>query len=192
METMDSAEHEGGRSEGHAGDRDVAIPVIGLSTLRRELQREAGPLAAIHALHAAGFEAGKALWDGLRKGPIRELGGMDEEGFWERLRGVLGRRGWGTLSHQAAHPGVGLLASPDWAEAVGGRGEEQPSCTFSSGMLSGLLSGVADGPVAVLEVTCRTRGDDRCTFAFGSAATVHDLYGQLVDGRSLESALASL
>jgi hypothetical protein len=59
-------------------------------------------------------------------------------------------------------------------------------------MLSALLSEVAGGPVAVLEVTCRTKGDERCTFAFGSAPTVHDLYGLLLDGQDLDSALAAL
>ena len=172
--------------------RDVAIPAVGLASLREALRREAGPLPAIHALHAAGFGAGQALWDSLRRGPGRELLGLDEAGFWTKLAAVLGRRGWGNLTHRDAHPGVGLLSSTDWAEAQGASGERQPSCTFSSGMLSALLSGVAGGPVAVLEVTCRTRGDDRCTFAFGSAATVHDLYGLLLDGQDLDSALGAL
>jgi hypothetical protein len=172
--------------------RDVAIPAVGLTALRQALQQEAGPLPAIHALHAAGFGTGQALWEGLRRGPGRELAGLDETAFWPRLAAALGRRGWGTLTHSAAHPGVGLLASRDWAEAQGAGGERQPSCSFSSGMLSALLSGAAGGPVAVLEVTCRTRGDDRCTFAFGSAATVHELYGLLLDGRELDAALAAL
>ena len=172
--------------------RDVAIPAVGLTTLRRTLQQEAGALPAIHALHAAGFEAGQALWESLRRGPGRELAGLDETSFWPRLAAALGRRGWGSLTHQPAHPGVGLLASPDWAESQGGTGERQPSCTYSTGMLSALLSGAAGGPVAVLEVTCRTRGDDRCTFAFGSSATVHELYGFMLDGHDLDAALASL
>ncbi|MSR36862.1 MAG: hypothetical protein EXR95_09545 [Gemmatimonadetes bacterium] len=172
--------------------RDVAIPAVGLTTLRLALQREAGPLPAIHALHAAGFDSGQALWEGLRRGPGRELAGLDESSFWPRLAAVLGRLGWGTLSHTPAHPGVGLLASTDWAESQGAAGERQPSCTFSSGMLSALLSGAGGGPVAVLEVTCRTRGDDCCTFAFGSAATVHELYGLLLDGQDLATALAAL
>jgi len=172
--------------------REVAIPVVGLNALRRALQKEAGPLPTIHALHAAGFGSGQAIWEGLRRSPGREIADLDEEGFFARLSGALGRRGWGTLGHQAAHPGVGLLASSDWAEAQPAASERQPACTFSSGMLSAILSGAAGGPVAVLEVTCRTRGDDRCTFAFGSAATVHDLYGMLLDGEDLDTALASL
>ena len=180
------------RDPSRDGVRDVAVPAIGLAALRRQLQREAGSLAAIHALHAAGFSAGEALWEGLRRGPARNLAEADQETFWERLTALLGRRGWGTIRHSAAHPGVGLLASGDWAEALGGGDEDQPSCSFSTGMLSGLLSGAAGGPIAVLEVTCRAKGDERCTFAFGSAATVHDLYGLMLEGRPLESALASL
>ena len=172
--------------------RDVAIPVAGLTALRRSLQQEAGPLPAVHALHAAGFSAGEAIWDALKRGPGRDATDLDQDGFFGRLSGALGRRGWGSLVHRTPHPGVGLLVTSDWAEALAGSGERQPSCTFSSGMLSAILSGAAGGPVAVLEVTCRTRGDDRCTFAFGSAATIHDLYGLLLEGQDLDSALASL
>lgn len=172
--------------------RDVAIPVAGLSTLRRALQKEAGPLPAIHALHAAGFDSGEAMWEGIRRTAGTDLASLDEIAFWSRFATVLARRGWGTLHHSAPHPGVGLLASADWAEAAGRTDEKQPSCTFSSGMLSALLSGAASDPVAVLEVSCRTRGDERCTFAFGSAETVHELYGLLVDGRDLDAALAVL
>lgn len=172
--------------------RDVAIPAVGLSALRRVLQEEAGPLPAIHALHAAGYGSGRALWEGLRRGLSKELEAMDETAFWSRLAAALGRRGWGTLTHSSAHPGLGLLTSHDWAESQADGGEQQPSCTFSSGMLSAVLSGAAGAPVAVLEVTCRTRGDDRCTFAFGAAGTVHDLYGLLLDGQDLDAALAAL
>lgn len=172
--------------------RDVAMPVVGLATLRRSLQQEVGPLPAIHALHKAGFGSGEAIWETLRRGPGQELDELDETGFWPRLTAALGRRGWGTLAHRAAHEGVGLLTSPDWAEANGGEGKQQPSCAFSAGMLCALLTGAAGGPIAVLEVNCRSRGDDRCTFAFGSPATVHDLYGLIVDGQDLEAALASL
>jgi predicted hydrocarbon binding protein len=188
MESTNGAVREAARD----GARDVAIPATGLVTLRRQLQREAGSLAAIHALHAAGYAAGESLWESLRKGPARELADLDADSFWTRIAAVLGRRGWGTIEHRSAHPGVGLLESGDWAESSGGDAEDQPACSFSTGLLSGLLSGAAGGPIAVLEVTCRTQGDARCTFAFGSAATVHDLYGLLLDGRPLDSALASL
>ena len=51
---------------------------------------------------------------------------------------------------------------------------------------------MAGGPVAVLEVTCRTRGDDACAFAFGSEGAVHELYGKLLEGADLDGALDAL
>ena len=172
--------------------RDIAIPALGLTMLRQNLQREVGPLPAIHALHTAGFSTGQAIWEGLCRGSGQELPDLDDAGFWPKLAAALGKRGWGTLTHRAVHAGVGLLDSSDWAEAVGADGEQQPSCTFSAGMLSALLTGAAGGPIAVLEVSCRTRGDNLCTFAFGSLATVHDLYGLILEGQDLEGALAAL
>jgi hypothetical protein len=56
--------------------------------------------------------------------------------------------------------------------------------------MSGLLSQIAGGPVAVLEVSCRTRGDDACRFGFGSERAITDLHGLLLDGADLDSALA--
>ena len=172
--------------------RDVAIPALVLTALRQALQREVGPLPAIHALHTAGFGSGQAIWESLCRGSGRELPDLDDASFWPRLIAALGKRGWGTLTHSSVHEGVGLLASSDWAEALGGSGGQQPSCAFSTGMLSALLTRAAGGSIAVLEVSCRTRGDEVCGFAFGSLATVHDLYGLILEGRDLEGALAAL
>jgi hypothetical protein len=102
------------------------------------------------------------------------------------------RRGWGTLSRDGSSDVVGMLSSEDWVESA-----ETPedaaghtSCSFSTGFLSGFLTRLSGGRMAVLEVTCRGRGDGRCTFAFGSEAAVHELYGRLLEGSGLEQALA--
>ena len=185
---MQSAPRVGARE----GARNVSIPAVGLTALRLQLEREAGALATIHGLHTGGYRAGEALWESLSRGwDRRSLTELDERAFWEHMSAILGGRGWGTFTHRAVHPGVGLLESRDWAEA-GVAGTEQSSCSFSAGLLSGLLTGAAGGPIAVLEASCRTRGADRCTFAFGTVQTIHDLYGLILDGRSLESALAAL
>jgi len=171
--------------------REVALPVSALSTLRGALRGEAGPLATIHALHSAGFASGESVFDAFARTLRQPPQETPEGAFWSSLGRFLTRRGWGSLSHSAAHSGVGLLTSPDWAEAEA-RGESQPVCAFSTGLLSRLLTRAADAPVAVLEVTCRAKGDPVCTFAFGSVATIHDLYGLLLDGKGLEGALAEL
>ncbi len=51
---------------------------------------------------------------------------------------------------------------------------------------------MADAPLGVLEVMCRARGDEECVFAFGSETRVHDLYGELLEGRDLAGALDAI
>jgi predicted hydrocarbon binding protein len=172
--------------------REVALPSGSLAALRNAITREAGPLATIHALHEAGHQAGSTLYEVFQASLDAPPSSLGEGRFWTLLGTFLQQRGWGTLKHSSPHPGVGVLTSSDWAEAEGEGGEDQPGCSFSSGMLSGLLTEVAGGPVAVLQISCRSHGDGACTFAFGSEATIHDLYGLLLEGTAFEHALAEL
>jgi predicted hydrocarbon binding protein len=173
--------------------RDVAIPPEALVALRRALHEEAGALPAIHALRSAGYAAGSTLAD-LFAGEVEggDPGALDRSTYFDRLRRFLEARGWGTLHHTAPHPGVGLISSSDWAEATQDGDEDEPSCAFSSGMLSALLSRTAGAPVAVLQVGCRSRGDEDCSFAFGSEAAVDELFRLLEEHHDLDAALAGL
>lgn len=172
--------------------QEVVVPVSVLATIRKELQGEAETLQVVHALHRAGYEAGLQIAWAFH----REAGGdafaSSQVEFWSILERFFSKRGWGTLSHRPAHDAVGVLASPDWAEAIEGEVDPEGSCCFSAGLLSGLLSQLAGGPVAVLETECRTRGGASCKFAFGSEAAIHELYGQLLEGTDLDRALAAL
>ncbi len=171
--------------------REIAVPVRMFGDLRSALAKEAGPLPAIHALHSAGYAVGVAAADAFRASADEDVLALAEEAFWTRLAGFFARRGWGHLRHEALHEAVGTLVSSDWAEP-GDERDADASCTFSTGFLSGLLTTLAGGPVAVLEVSCRARGDELCSFAFGNAAAIHELYGQLLEGADLRGALASL
>jgi hypothetical protein len=171
--------------------REVALPARGLGELRRALRDEVGPLATVRGLHAAGFSAGDGLFQAFTRtldGPAVE---MAHDELWERVSRFFQQKGWGSLQHRQPHPGIGVLESPDWAEAEAGT-ENQPSCSFATGLLSGFLSQLAGGDVAVIEVGCASRGDRACTFAFGSEAAVHGLYGHLVEGAAFEAALEQL
>ena len=172
--------------------REVALPVTVFKALRTEIEKDAGTLQTVRALHHAGYSAGLAAASSVN----REAGGdafaLSSPGFWTHLSHYFGKRGWGSLEHRAIHPGVGLLTSPDWAEAIPGDGGADAGCGVSSGFLSGLLSQLAGGAVAVLEVKCRSRGDDSCDFAFGSETAIHDLYGRMLDGDDLDQALEAL
>jgi len=171
--------------------REIAVPVSIFGDLREAVVKEAGPLPAIRALHAAGYAAGVAAADELRSSPDADILALPAEAFWAQMAAFFSRRGWGTLTHEVVHEAVGTLTSSDWVEGAGAAAEDA-SCSFSTGFLSGLLTTLAGGPIAVLEVSCRARGDGRCSFAFGNASAIHDLYGRLVEGADLSGALASL
>ena len=172
--------------------REIAVPVSIFGSLRSELEKEAGALPTIHALHHAGYEAGSAAAASFSVTVGGDVTNMGQSAFWARLSEFFSRRGWGRLEQSGEHAGIALLSSPDWAEASPDAREPEASCCFTTGFLSGLLSGLAGGPVAVLEVDCRARGDEQCCFAFGSEVAIHDLYGHLLDGTDLEGALAAL
>lgn len=172
--------------------REIAIPVAAFDALRKEIQGRAGMLESVRALHEAGYQAGLAAASAVHQGAGGDSFRLSEGGFWSNLSDYFSRRGWGRLTHEAAHPAVGILSSTDWAEAKPNDVQPEASCSFSAGFLSGLLSQLAGGPVAVLEVECRTRGADRCAFAFGSETAIHELYGGMLDGADLDTALAAL
>ena len=170
--------------------REIAVPISIFGSLRNELEKEAGALPTIHALHNAGYETGAAAAASFAVGG--DVTNMGQSAFWARLSEFFSRGGWGTLHQSGEHAGIAILSSPDWAEASPDASDSEASCCFSTGFLSGLLSELAGGPVAVLEVDCRARGDEQCRFAFGSEVAIHDLYGHLLDGTDLEGALAAL
>jgi hypothetical protein len=174
--------------------REIAVPASIFVSLRRALAKEAGPLPAIHALHEAGYSAGTIAGRGFASGHDQGMAQVTQDAFWEGLSTYVSRRGWGSLTHHALHDAVGALVSSDWAEASPGDDADgdDASCSFGTGFLSGLLSTVAGGPVAVLEVTCRARGDASCTFAFGNAEAIHEVYGKLLEGSDLHGAVAAL
>lgn len=172
--------------------REIAVPVSVFDSLRDELEQEAGTLQTVRALHHAGYNAGVAAAVSMNQ----EAGGdsftLNADGFWSTLSQFFSKRGWGTLAHRSVHPAIGILESRDWAEARPDRLKPDATCSFSSGFLSGLLSQLAGGPIAVLEIGCRTRGGAACEFAFGSETAIHDIYGRMLDGADLASALEAL
>lgn len=175
---------------------ELAIPVASLAALRHALGQEVGADAAARALAAAGKAAGDALFSQLAPGNDQDgtpsVEGLSEATFWRRLSQLFSSRGWGTLSHSAAHSGVGALEAPDWVEADADARAGRPSCFFTTGVLANLLGNAAGAAVSVLEVECRSRGDARCRFLFGSAAALDALYERVGSGESADSALAEL
>jgi hypothetical protein len=175
-----------------AESSEVALPADVLSHLRRCLRAELDPLQATHVLHDAGFAAGPRFQDAFEAEVGRNPSDLGEGEYWRLLGRFLVRRGWGRIEPERVHPGLAVLRAWDWAESEPHGGETQPGCHFSSGFLAYLLGRAAEAPIAVLEVSCRSRGDDHCGFMYGSEAGIHEAYGLLLDGVPFEDALAQL
>lgn len=170
--------------------REAILPAVALTFLRQALKKEAGALGATHALHGAGFATGDEILKEFRRLLAHESAeSLEQKSFWKRLSGFFSNRGWGSFTHERVHPGMAILTSDDWMEADESGSEAQPGCAFTCGVLANVLSTLADGPIAVLEVSCRSRGDASCQFLFGAEEAVHEVYGHLLEGATLERAL---
>jgi len=172
--------------------REISLPATALTHLRRAFEKEAGPLETVHACHDAGFATGAQVFEQLAPHLGSDASGSPEATFWGELSRFFASRGWGDLTHQRIHPGLSVLRSTNWGESDGSSEDAQPGCAFTSGVLAHVLGRVADGPIAVLEAACRSRGDPECSFVFGSEGAIHDLYGLLLDGDTLETALGRM
>jgi predicted hydrocarbon binding protein len=172
--------------------QEIALPVAALAALRESLTDAVGAEVAAEALRAAGHAAGDAFF--------RILAGEDETGppdapadvFWSRLSRLFAARGWGQLSYEEVHPGVGALIARQWAEPRSDAVSDQPCCHITTGLLANLLGSVAGREVAVLEVECRGRGDDHCRFLFGGAEAVYAVYERIAAGQQADEALAQI
>ena len=188
------------KSVGRPGSRpaELALPVGSLAAMRRALTSEVGADAAAQALRAAGYAAGDALFTALTQ-PFGSDGGGEASSisewsattFWRRLSQLFSTRGWGTLAHETLHEGVGSLESTNWVEAQPDS-SARPSCFFSTGLFANLLGQAASAELAVLEVECRSRGDQRCCFLFGAPETLDALYHRLRSGEAVDSSIQAL
>ena len=171
--------------------QEVALPAAALVALRRTLTAEVGADAAARALEEAGCAAGRALHPALLPdgGDAPELPLAD---LVDRLDRLMASRGWGRLRHVDAHPGAGELVADAWMEADPSGDAARPTCFFTTGLLAGLLSGVAGAEVSVLEVGCRSAGSQRCRFLFGAPDTLSAVHERMAEGRDADAALAAL
>jgi len=176
---------------------ELALPVSALAALRAALQTEVGADVAAQALRQSGHAAGDALIAQLAQNGHSDADGQEQlrtvsgDTFWRRLAQLFATRGWGTLTHDTPHVGIGSLESANWVEAVPSSAA-RPSCYFTTGMLANLLGHAAGGTVAVLETECRSRGDEHCRFLFGSPDALDALYTRLRAGEDVRDSISAL
>jgi len=164
--------------------------------LRASLERDTGLQAAAY-LQEAGFAGGEELYHTFSDWLARSRGveapaELDVEFLGEVLGEFFAEQGWGRLNATALGPSVVALDSAEWAEAVDERQGDFPSCHLSCGLLADFLGRVSGDQVAVMEVECRSRGEQRCRFLAGSPETLGILYDRMAQGTGYLEALGVL
>jgi predicted hydrocarbon binding protein len=165
-----------------------------LTALRNALLRDTGPTAASY-LQEAGYAGGGAQFAAVGQGRASRGDGAPDtlpvEVFQREATEFFRQAGWGSLAVGALHDTVATLDSADWAEATPEQPLEHPFCHLSSGMFADFFGRVADAPLAVMEVECRTTGDARCRFLLGSTEVMQQVYDGMAAGASYEDAIAA-
>jgi predicted hydrocarbon binding protein len=165
-----------------------------LTALRNALLRDTGPNAAA-CLQEAGYAGGGALFDAFRQWLAGRHQATPEslsvDAFQREATEFFRQAGWGSLSVGALHETVATLDSGDWAEATPEQPLEHPFCHLTAGMFADFFGRVADAPLAVMEVECRTVGDARCRFLLGSTEVMQQVYEGMASGRHYDEAVAA-
>jgi predicted hydrocarbon binding protein len=171
----------------------VALTRDSLLALRTALFRDLGGSAAGY-LQDAGYAGAAALYAAfgawLQQHGHAAPDALPSSQYASRLSEFFRDAGWGSI---AVEPLAGALAidSSDWAEADPANPLEFPGCYYTAGMLADLFGRLADAPVAVMEVECRTMGHDRCRFLVGSAETIQRVYDSMGQGVGYAEALTA-
>jgi uncharacterized protein len=177
-----------------AGNGLLAVTKDALAALRYALMRDTGHAAAAY-FQEAGYAGGAALFEAFR-GWLDERDALSPESLplddFQRLAAEFFREtGWGSLTVGSLHDTVATLDSPDWGEASPDAGMEHPCCHLSAGMLADFFGRVANAPLAVMEVECRSTGAERCRFLLGSAEVMQAVYDGMSQGQGYDEAVAA-
>jgi predicted hydrocarbon binding protein len=172
--------------------RSVSVPSEFFAALRAAATRTP---ESVTASRDAGYAAGVALYDSFGAW-LHDRGDMAPEmlpleDFGDRLAAFLSAAGWGRLRVQRISNAVMALDTEDWAEAGSTANAAGPSCHVGTGLLAGFFGRVAEAPLAVLEVECRSAGASHCRFLVGSVDVLQYVYEAMDRGVSYEHAASS-
>jgi uncharacterized protein len=174
----------------------LRISAATLPALHRAIAHGRDPGDAARLARQFGFESGPAFHEALQAWSAEEAGialeQLPPDRFWEMVATFFSSLGWGELKQEHIHPALVALSSPDWAEAQPESGAQHPTCHVTTGILADLLARVAGTDLAVMEVECRSRGDEMCRFLIGGPEVLGAIYEDLQQGFSLEDAIERL
>jgi predicted hydrocarbon binding protein len=168
-----------------ANHQMLALTRSSLAALRAALIRDAGPAAASY-LQEAGYAGGQALFESFRSWLATRTEAspdeLDVEEFEALATEYFRDAGWGSLQVGTLNDAVATLDSSDWGEADPKSGLDYPACHLTTGMFADFFGRIADTPLAVLEVECRSMGSARCRFLVGNAEVMEHVYDEMGRG----------
>ena len=178
-----------------ANHQMLALTRASLAALRGALLRDQGPGAAAY-LQEAGYAGGETLFasfrDWLRGRGLPPAEELAVEEFERHASDYFRDAGWGSLRVGSLRDAVAVLDSADWGEADPGAALDFPGCHLTTGMFADFFGRIAEFPLAVLEVECRSMGHDRCRFLLGNADVMEHVYGELSRGVGYEEAVEAV
>ena len=174
----------------------LALTRASLAALRAALVRDAGPSAAAY-LQEAGYAGGEQLFTSFgdwltARGEATLPEELELEQFEAQATEFFREAGWGSIRIGSLRDAVATIDSPDWGEADDTGTLEHPSCHLTTGMFADFFGRVADHPLAVLEVECRSTGAERCRFLLGAPEVMEHVYDELANGRSYDAAVEAV
>ncbi len=172
----------------HAYPGVIGIGRKALIATRRTLLEDLGE-RGMQRLQEIGCAAGEELYESFGSW-LPEFAGvssteeLDAGKLEEVLTDFFGGLGWGGIAiERLGSTGLGI-SSEDWAEADPAERSEYPSCFFSAGLFADFLTRMAEGnAISIMEVECRSRGDERCRFLAGAPSTLDAVYNANEEGR---------
>jgi predicted hydrocarbon binding protein len=173
--------------------RCLVLSRSALHQLRISLEKATGVQSATY-LQEAGFASGEGVYNAFCEWAaatyfVGKPSDLDVQFLGEAMSGFFHECGWGTLVPDQIAPAVMCLDSTDWSEANPESEAQYPCCHFSCGMLADFMGRLSSGLMGVMEVECRSRGDERCRFLAGSPETLHLIYERMNQGLTYQQAL---
>jgi predicted hydrocarbon binding protein len=145
------------------------------------------PDQLVTILQEAGYAAGEGLYRAFTA--ASNPAELDADLLGDTLSEFFRSGGWGSVSITPVGGGALAIDSTEWAEAEPGTAQA-PMCFFSAGMLADFLGRISEETIAVMEVECRSKGDQRCRFLSATPQVLEKVYNEMTAGKSYEEALA--
>ncbi len=173
--------------------------MIGLSTptlhrLRAAANRALGD-SAFTELREAGYAGGAPVFRAFLEWAASEgaesVGDLELGEFSDLIEKFFAAAGWGTLRLRPLADVLAVVEIDDCWEAKDSQRSEAPTCSITTGALTGFLEQIADYPMAALEYRCLSCGDERCEFVVGNPLAVQFAYEQIAAGKPIEAISAA-